>query len=183
MKKHKSRGKRGRYVSDWRRAEYALGVALILLVAWWHLHDATNSKARELDAMRHEYIELLHKVDALEQEAVKASNTIAEPEKWRTQYEVKVSAYNTVEAQTDDSPCISADGSDVCKLASNGHCIVAHNTLPLGTRINLNGFGECTVRDRMNARYGAERMDVLMGKDVQKAREWGVQKLTYRVID
>lgn len=176
-----TRGKDGRYASQWRSVRLLIGVVVIASVLLSHLHNSNDELEQRLDNAQRTYIELLNKQDALIQEAVKLQQP--DKERWKIKHQVTVSAYNTVPEQTDSTPCIAADGSDVCKLASAGHCIVAHNTLPLGTRITLEGFGDCTVRDRINARYDSHYLDVLMGTDVVKAKTFGRKSLLYTIKD
>lgn len=88
----------------------------------------------------------------------------------------EISAYNSVSAQTDASPCISADGTDICQRYKKGECIVATNAYPLKTKLRIDKIGDCTVADRMNARY-SNRVDVFMDKDIERAIHFGVQKL------
>lgn len=89
----------------------------------------------------------------------------------------EVSAYNSVPDQTDGSPCISADGTDICRRHKNGECIVATNAYPLKTRLRIDKIGDCTVADRTHERH-ADRVDLFMDKDIEGALNFGVQKLT-----
>lgn len=89
----------------------------------------------------------------------------------------EVSAYNSVPEQTDSTPCISADGSDICQRHKKGECIVASNAYPLNTRLRIESIGDCTVADRMHPRFG-HRVDVFMDKDVHGAKNFGVRRLS-----
>ncbi|MBP7529544.1 MAG: 3D domain-containing protein [Syntrophorhabdaceae bacterium] len=89
----------------------------------------------------------------------------------------EVSAYNSVPEQTDASPCISADGTDICRRYKKGECIVATNAYPLRTRLRIDKVGDCTVADRTHVRY-SHRVDLFMDKDIEGAVNFGVQKLT-----
>ncbi|MFA5359829.1 MAG: hypothetical protein WC349_02615 [Patescibacteria group bacterium] len=75
---------------------------------------------------------------------------------------VVITAYNSEVGQTDNSPCITANGFDVCK---NGiEDTVAANFLPFGTKVKIPAlFGDrvFVVRDRMNKRF-SDRVDVWM---------------------
>ncbi|PIR04555.1 MAG: hypothetical protein COV59_00310 [Candidatus Magasanikbacteria bacterium CG11_big_fil_rev_8_21_14_0_20_39_34] len=81
---------------------------------------------------------------------------------------VVVTAYSLEAAQTDSTPCIPANGEDLCALRElqGAHNTVAANFLRFGTQVKLPElFGNKTlvVRDRMNARYnGTNRIDVVM---------------------
>jgi 3D (Asp-Asp-Asp) domain-containing protein len=89
----------------------------------------------------------------------------------------EISAYNSVSEQTDASPCISADGTDICQRYKKGECIVATNAYPLKTKLRIDKIGDCTVADRMNRRY-TNRIDVFMDKDIDRAIHFGLQNLS-----
>jgi len=94
-----------------------------------------------------------------------------------------VTAYNSVPWQTDATPCISADGSNICKLRDLGDqsCAAA---LPFGTKVNIPGFGVCTVRDRLAPRF-SYRIDVYFGgaDQIQTAKQWGKRHVNVEVLD
>lgn len=73
-----------------------------------------------------------------------------------------ITAYNSEVGQCDATPCITANGFNVCE---NGiEDTVATNYLPFGTKIRIPElFGDrvFVVRDRMNARY-SKKIDVWM---------------------
>jgi 3D (Asp-Asp-Asp) domain-containing protein len=88
----------------------------------------------------------------------------------------ETTAYNAGDpAQTDGSPCITADGTNACRELAQGEKICAANFVPLGTEIYINGFGFCTVKDRMNSRF-QNRVDVAMeAHEKARAVKWGLQ--------
>jgi len=91
-----------------------------------------------------------------------------------------VTAYTSEPSQTDSSPCISADGSNICNLYAQGELICATNDLPLGSHAFIGGYGTCTIRDRMNSRYtGTGRIDIYFGHDTQTALNWGIQTIPF----
>lgn len=75
---------------------------------------------------------------------------------------VTATAYNSEPGQTDDTPCLTANGFNVCE---HGHeNIIATNNLPLGTRVrfpDIYGDKIFYVMDRMNPRY-TQRVDFWM---------------------
>ena len=93
--------------------------------------------------------------------------------------EVKVSAFNSVRAQTDAQPNLAAWGDT---LEPGMKCVaVSRDLIALGlghnTKVKIEGLpGIYLVKDKMNARY-RKRIDIYMGTDVQKAKEWGQKKL------
>ena len=73
-----------------------------------------------------------------------------------------ITAYNSEPGQTDDSPCITANGFNVCKHGIED--TIAANFLSFGTKVKIPElFGDRVfiVRDRMNRRYQS-RVDVWM---------------------
>lgn len=97
-------------------------------------------------------------------------------------YKVSMTAYSSTVDQTDSSPCITADGFNVCE--NNEENVVAANFLPFGTKImipELFGDRVFTVHDRMNARYHY-KVDVWM-KDRQSALKFGVKYATIVVVE
>lgn len=95
----------------------------------------------------------------------------------------EVTAYNVgVVAQNDASPCISANGENICLAVERGYKRCAANFVPFGTRLYVEGFGECLVTDRMNSRY-QNRVDVAMSKDeIDRAVKFGLQHLTVDIL-
>lgn len=91
-------------------------------------------------------------------------------------------AYNSDPAQTDSTPCITANGFDVCKHGVED--TIAANFLPFGTKVRmpeLYGDRVFVVRDRMNSRY-TSRVDIWMLRKVD-ARKFGVQKIVIEVLE
>jgi 3D (Asp-Asp-Asp) domain-containing protein len=95
----------------------------------------------------------------------------------------EVTAYNVGDPlQCDDTPCISANGENICKALALGYKRCATNAFPFGTKLLIDGYGECLVVDRMNSRY-KNRIDVaLESHEKQRAIDWGLQRLKVQVI-
>lgn len=99
----------------------------------------------------------------------------------RRTYTIPVTAYTSEVGQTDDSPCITASGLDVCER--NVENVVAANFLPIGTRVRipeLYGDHVFYVEDRMNERYHY-KMDIWM-KEKAAAKQFGVKYATIEVF-
>ncbi len=101
---------------------------------------------------------------------------------------MEVSGYTSEVGQTDSSPCISADNSDICKRKAAGELICASNQFKMGSVIHVDGLGTCTVRDRMNRRY-TNTVDWYFGKDdkgsrikIKRALKIGRKDRTVKVI-
>lgn len=82
-----------------------------------------------------------------------------------------ITAYNSIPDQTDASPCITASGLDICKSRTR---IIANNCLKFGTKVVIEGH-VYDVQDRLNARYGCDRMDIWL-ESHEEAKKWGVQR-------
>jgi 3D (Asp-Asp-Asp) domain-containing protein len=89
----------------------------------------------------------------------------------------EVTAYNVgVRGQTSDEPCIGAMGQNLCRLVARGLKVCAANFVAPETILNIEGYGECVVLDRMNRRF-AHRVDIAMRKnEVDRALEFGIQR-------
>ena len=89
----------------------------------------------------------------------------------------EVTAYNVgVRRQTSDAPCIGAAGHNLCRLVARGLKICAANFVDPETILNIEGYGECIVLDRMHRRF-AHRVDIAMREDeVGRALEFGIQR-------
>jgi len=87
-----------------------------------------------------------------------------------------ITAYNAVPEQTDDEPCISASGLDVCNTNKK---ICASNEFPFGTLLLIeNEIWE--VQDRTHSRY-SYRIDLLFS-DYNEAMQWGNRTLEVKII-
>lgn len=99
----------------------------------------------------------------------------------RRNYKIPVTAYTSDIAQTDDTPCITASGLDVCERGIEN--IIAANFLQIGTRVRipeLYGDRIFYVEDRMNERY-YYKMDIWM-KEIADAKQFGVKYVTVEVF-
>jgi len=95
-------------------------------------------------------------------------------------HEVTASAYNSVFWQTDSiNPSVAAWG-DTLKPGMKS-IAVSRDLIKMGlthnTMVRIDTFSDTFyVKDKMLRRW-RNRIDVYMGKDVKKAREWGKRKL------
>lgn len=84
--------------------------------------------------------------------------------------------YTSRVSETDESPCISADGSNICELYAKGQNICASNDYKIGTKLHIVGLGDCVVKDRMARKYtNTGAVDWYNGMDVAGARKFGKQ--------
>lgn len=93
-----------------------------------------------------------------------------------------ITAYNSVPEQTDSTPCITANGFDVCEHWTED--TIAANFLKFGTKVRIPElFGDriFIVRDRMNKRF-SDRVDVWM-KEVPDARKFGKRTAYIEVVE
>jgi len=98
---------------------------------------------------------------------------------WRS-VEVMATAYNSVSYQTSNQPNIGAWGDT---LKPGMKCIaVSRDLLALGidhnTKVKITGLeGIYLVKDKMNRRW-KKKIDIYMGENIQKAKNWGAKKVT-----
>jgi 3D (Asp-Asp-Asp) domain-containing protein len=98
------------------------------------------------------------------------------PVKTKNIRQVSMTAYNSEAAQTDASPCITANGFNVCKHGIED--TIAANFLPMGTKVKIpDHFGDRVfiVRDRMHPRF-QNRVDVWMASR-SDALKFGVKRI------
>jgi 3D (Asp-Asp-Asp) domain-containing protein len=100
-------------------------------------------------------------------------------------YSIKavITAYNSDIGQTDDSPCITANGFNLCQHGLED--TVAINGMKMGTKVRfpeLFGNKVFVVRDRMNARYKSGRVDVWMLSRAD-AKQFGVKVAKMEVLE
>ena len=93
-----------------------------------------------------------------------------------------VTAYNSEVAQCDSSPCITANGFNLCEHGIEDS--IAANFLVFGTQIRMPEiFGDkiFTVRDRMNKRY-TNRIDIWM---INKgdAKKFGLKYVKLEILE
>jgi len=98
-------------------------------------------------------------------------------------YHVWVTTYNSLSAQTDSTPCITASGFDLCE--HNQENIIATNflNLPFGTKVRfpeLYGDKIFTVEDRMNKRYYGTA-DIWL-RDYARAKAFGKKWTTIEIL-
>lgn len=103
---------------------------------------------------------------------------------WKSK-EVTVSAYNSTVAQTDGQPSLAAWGDTL--LPGMKAIAVSRDLISQGldhnTQVKIEGLeGIYLVKDKMHYRW-RNKIDLYMGTNVQKAREWGRKKvrIQYRV--
>lgn len=100
---------------------------------------------------------------------------------------VVVTAYSSTVDQCDSTPCITANGFDLCKAYAEHEVAdtIAANFLKFGTQVRLPEISPAkvlVVRDRMNARYnGQNRIDVWMPTR-EMAEEFGVKRVKMEVF-
>ena len=94
----------------------------------------------------------------------------------------EVTAYNVGRRNpTSGSPGIGARGQNLCRLIAQGLKICAANFVAPKTILNIEGYGECLVLDRMHRRF-SHRVDIAMREEeVGRAVEFGIRRLQVEV--
>lgn len=94
--------------------------------------------------------------------------------------EVEATAYTSTPGETDSTPSLAAWG-DTLKPGMKA-IAVSRDLIAAGlkhrTKVRISGFeGEYLVLDKMNKRW-EKKIDIYMGKDREKALQWGKRKVT-----
>ncbi len=103
---------------------------------------------------------------------------------WKTKT-VTATAYNSVASQTENHPEVGAWGDTLkpgMKVIAVSRDLVKMG-LVYDTPVKIEGMdGTYLIKDKMHGRW-TNRIDIFMGKDINKAKEWGRQKVVihYRV--
>ncbi|MBN1778886.1 MAG: 3D domain-containing protein [Candidatus Buchananbacteria bacterium] len=136
------------------------------------------AKAAENDSQDTQLIQLIAPIHA------SAAETKTEKQEYEVKktYTITITAYSSTVDQTDDTPCITANGFNLCE--NNEENVIAANFLPFGTKVKIpEYFGDriFTVQDRMNARY-YYRADVWF-KTRQDAIKFGAPYTEIQVVE
>jgi 3D (Asp-Asp-Asp) domain-containing protein len=99
---------------------------------------------------------------------------------------VTATAYNSLKNQTSSNPHITAWGDSL--LPGKKYIAVSRDLIGMGlnhnTPVKIDGFeGLFFVKDKMHTRW-KKRIDIYMGLDVKKAKNWGKRKIeiTYGIL-
>lgn len=94
-----------------------------------------------------------------------------------------ISAYNVGDAnQCDGNPCIAANGENICDALNKGYKRCAANFVPFGTILEVEGYGECVVTDRMASRFGNSVDIAFKYEDKEAALHWGRRSLKVNIV-
>jgi len=88
-----------------------------------------------------------------------------------------VTAYNAVEYQTDDTPCISASGMNICE--TDELICACPREFDFGTEFKINKK-VYNCQDRLHIQYN-DRIDLLM-HTMKEAKEFGIQEMEVFII-
>lgn len=164
-----------------RQAKNLSMVLFVTVVATYVLFPRFANADMALEQVRFDENTISLIIDSMQNETQAYGRLpVAEDAAPRRQYTIPITAYTSDIFQTDDTPCVTASGLNVCER--NLENVIAANFLSLGTRVKIPElFGDQVfyVEDRMNERY-FYKMDVWM-KELEKAREFGVQYATIEV--
>lgn len=87
-----------------------------------------------------------------------------------------VTGFNTVEEQTDSTPCEAA-GGNICGRKNVAAC---PRKYPIGTKVMIKGE-VYTCLDRLAKKYD-NRFDLSFDKNVEAAKQWGKQTLVVTIL-
>lgn len=161
-------------------------ISLVFQFVLFPMPALADEAVKEAEAAAHQKLDDL----VLLPEIIKEDSQLLLSEKLVDQPELKVrstslhtmTAYNSEAAQTDNSPCITANGFNVCEHGVED--TIAANFLKIGTKVRIPElFGDriFIVRDRMHARH-ATRVDVWF-KDHAAAMKFGIKVAKIEVLE
>ena len=104
--------------------------------------------------------------------SIPATTTYERPKETGTAIIAEITSYNSVPAQTDDTPFITASGTHV-----HDGTIACPYEYAFGTTVSIEGK-KYTCEDRMNRKY-PDRFDVWLANTASSS-EWGIK--TMRII-
>lgn len=162
-------------------------VALIFQFILFPMPVLADEAVKEAEASHNNQSDIISLTEIKKEEI---APIVVGPEKLLAKPELRVvrtsvhtmTAYNSEVGQTDNSPCITANGFNVCKHGVED--TIAANFLKMGTKVRIPElFGDriFVVRDRMNARH-ANRVDVWF-KDRPAAMKFGVKVAKIEVLE
>ncbi len=141
-------------------------------------HLPVNSNIKEVNPVRK--MPFINGVTQLNNLSAESQKTFSNGVKWSGHY--TLTAYNSEAGQTDNSPCVTANGFNVCEHGVED--TVAANFLPFGSKVRIPDlFGDrvFVVRDRMNPRH-KNRLDVWM-INYNDAKQFGVKTAKIEVLE
>ena len=95
-----------------------------------------------------------------------------------------ISVYNVGDInQCSGDPCIAANGENICKALDKGYKRCAANFVKFGTILEIEGYGECLVVDRMANRFGQNVDLAFKYEDRQEALNFGRQNLKVSIVE
>ena len=150
--------------------EKSIVFLLILALIWQFAFPRVTSLAQTLDQ---EIIAEIQKTQLDEQFKAELGQLVRS-------ISVPVTAYNSLPGQTDSTPCITANGFNLCQ--NNQQNVIAANFLKFGTKVRFPDYDPdtiYTVQDRMNARY-AYRADIWM-QNRDQAKQFGIKTLKMEI--
>jgi 3D (Asp-Asp-Asp) domain-containing protein len=89
-----------------------------------------------------------------------------------------ISAYNSFEYQTDNTPCIPASGKNIC---GRNNVIACPRQYPLGTKFVIDNK-QYICEDRLSE-ANDYKIDIFYDKDLQGALKWGLQYKLVKIIE
>lgn len=151
--------------------EKSLILLIILILVWQFAVPRVTSLAY---TVKDQFLEFTQEQ---EKEPKSPLADLGDPSKVMT---IPVTAYNSLPGQTDSTPCITANGFNLCE--NNQQNVIAANFLPFGTKVRFPDYDPntiYTVQDRMNARY-YYRADIWM-QNRNDAVQFGLQNLKMEI--
>lgn len=72
--------------------------------------------------------------------------------------------------------------SDGTSLKEDSSCVLANNSLPLGSKISIESIGTCEVHDRIGRKTRSDHFDIHLTDSRKWAKGFGKQRLKYKIV-
>ena len=143
-----------------------------------------------------EYVDSIQSDSPIEDPAIRADSVSLEGESKTIEpingsrvINATITAFNTVEEQTDDRPCESASGHWICGRTDVVACpphIPFHTWVEIPMGIDQ-VFGATIIKrfeclDRTASKY-SDRFDISFDKDMEGALNWGIKTLQVKIYE
>ena len=168
-------------IIKYRKTEIIVLAILVLEFAFPHYGIAAEAPKKESILLPNMVIKASPEEPKKEAE-LDLETKIAKVYKVSQTYKIPITAYSSTVDQCDSTPCITANGFNLCE--HNQEDVIATNFLPFGAKVRIPElFGDrvFTVQDRMNARY-YYRADVWM-RTRESAKKFGLAYTTLEVLE
>jgi hypothetical protein len=159
--------------SKWIKIIIVLGIVISLFIL---LHSKTETP--QPNKLEHNILQALNSSIVIKEQVYGSiMYDLSEREDKGRIVNAWVTGYNSVVEQTDNTPCLAANGN----ICGRKQVVACPRSIELGTWVKIDGITyECM--DRLNEKYD-DRFDIFFDKDMQGALNYGKQYKEVLIIE